>query len=345
MSRPKSASLALIISLCLGSPAYGQHRPGQTSTGTVDIHVYVRYTNEQPAGEQNQVDLVNEGGVTLVQAFTNSEGQAVLTIVGSGSFRARVSGPAIVTALSERINVDERDRSELVFVTVERRPDATPGTPSGSGGVTSANQLKVPAAARKSFDKAVDAMQHHDLQKSADLFQKAIDAYPQYDAAFDNLGVALMQMNQPDRAKAAFERAVQLNDKNVDANRNYSRLLIGSKQYAAAEEALKRALMMEPQDPSSLTLMCIAQFQTGDYDGALQSALKVHQVSHDGYAMAHYVAGRAYELKHEYPSAADQYQTYLKESPKGPQAEQVRAALAKIAAKTSASAQPAPAAQ
>ena len=345
MSRPKSASLALLVLICFGSVAIAQRRPGQGTPTSTDIHVYVRYANEQPLGEHNQVEVVNEGGVPLLQALTNSEGQAVMTMLGSGTFRVRVSGPEIVTTLSEQINVSAGDRSAVVFVTVEKHPDGTPGAGPESGGVTSANQLKVPSAARKSFDKAVDAMQHHDLQKSADLFQKAIDAYPGYDAAYDNLGVALMQMNQPDKAKAAFERAVQLNDKNADANRNYSRLLIGAKQYAAAVEALKRALMVEPQDPSSLTLMSIAQYQTGDYDGALQSALKVHQVSHENYAMAHYVAGRVYEVKHDYPDATAQYQTYVKESRKGPQAEQVRAALARIAAKTSASAQPAPAAQ
>ncbi len=345
MARPKSVSLALVLAISLGSTAFGQRRSGASSQAPTEIHIYVRYANEQTAGEQNQVELVNEGGVPLTQAFTNSEGQAVISIMGGGSFRVRVSGPLIVTTTSEQINIDDRDRATTVFVTVEHRPDATPGASAGTGGVTSANQLKVPPNARKLFDKAVDAMQHHELQKSADLLQKAIEGYPEYDAAYDNLGVVFMQMKQPDKAKTAFERAVQLNDKNADANRNYARLLIGNKEYAAAMEALKRALMVEPQDPSSLTLISIAQFQTRDYDGALQSALKVHQVSHEGYALAHYVAGRAYEVKHEYPSASAEYQTYLKESPKGPEADQAHTALARIAAKTSASAHSQPSAQ
>ena len=36
---------------------------------------------------------------------------------------------------------------------------------------------------------------------------------------------ALMNLGRTDEARAAFEHAVQLNDKNPDADRNYSRLL------------------------------------------------------------------------------------------------------------------------
>jgi tetratricopeptide (TPR) repeat protein len=148
-----------------------------------------------------------------------------------------------------------------------------------------------------------------------------------------------MNLGQADKARAAFEHAVQLNDKNADADRNYSRLLISGKQYGAAKELLQKALMVEPQDPSSLTLLAIAQLKTGDYDGALQSALKVHNLSHEGYAVAHYVAGRAFENKHELQNATTEYQTYLRESPNGPEANQVRASLARVTANAKATPQ------
>ena len=132
---------------------------------------------------------------------------------------------------------------------------------------------------------------------------------------------------------------MQLNDKNADADRNYSRLLISDKQYAAAKDLLQKALMVEPQDPSSLTLLAVAQFKTGDYDGALESAMKVHKISHEGYAVAHYVAGRAFENKHEFENATTEYQMYLRESPNGPEASQVRASLARVTASAKTTAQ------
>jgi Tfp pilus assembly protein PilF len=253
-------------------------------------------------------------------------------MLGAGTFRVRVSGLEIETKVSDSVEVSDQDRMAVVSLQVEPKTRDQQNTQSSGGGMTSAGQLNIPGSAKKPFEKGMDAMKHQDFPKAAGLFQKAIDAYPQYDAAYDNLGVAFMQMGQTDKAGAAFQKAVELNDKNADANRNYSRFLINNKQYMQAEEPLKRALMVAPQDPSSLTLLAIAEFQTKDYDGALQNALKVHQVSHEGFALAHYIAARVYELKRQGSAATTEYQTYLKESPNGPQAEQARAALARLTA-------------
>ena len=73
---------------------------------------------------------------------------------------------------------------------------------------------------------------------------------------------------------------------------------------------------------------------------ALQNALKVHQLPHEGYAVAHYVAGRAYELKQQYQKATAEYETYLRESPDGPEARQVRNALARVTAMAGTKPQP-----
>jgi tetratricopeptide (TPR) repeat protein len=202
--------------------------------------------------------------------------------------------------------------------------------------MTSASELKIPSAARKSFEKGLEAFQQKDYKKAVDLFRKATVTYPEYDGAYDNLGVALMNLGQTGEARAAFEHAVRLNDKNPDADRNYSRLLISDEQYVAAKELLQKALMVEPQAPSSLILLAIAQLRTGDYDGALRSALQIHQVSHEGYAVAHYLAGRAFENKHEFQNATTEYQMYLRESPNGPEAGQVRAGLARVTTGTQA---------
>ncbi|MDR3747329.1 MAG: tetratricopeptide repeat protein [Acidobacteriota bacterium] len=332
MYRPKLIAFALAFSLCFGCVAFAQRRGGQTQQTPVEIHVYVKYANEHSAGPQLMVEVITNGGVPLAQGFTDSTGQAVITMLGAGTFRVRVSGIEIESKVSDPVEINDQDRMAVVSVQVEPKPRDQQNAQSSGAGMASASQLNIPGSARKPFEKGMDAMKHKDFPKAADLSQKAIDAYPQFDAAYDNLGVALIQMGQTDKAGAAFQKAVEVNDKNADANRNYSRYLINIKQYAQAEEPLKRALMVAPQDPSSLTLLAIAEFQTKDYDGALQSALKVHQVSHEGYAMAHYIAARVYELKQQGLAATAEYQTYLKESPNGPQAEQARAALARLTA-------------
>ena len=329
MFRSKSALLVLLFSLLVASIAFAQ-RGSESQLNQVEIQVHVTYPNGRPAPQLLRVDLMDSSGVSAMETFTNDLGEAHFHITGSGDFQVKVSGMGIEEAVSDEVQITQQDHFRPVYVQVHATSDPDPNSKPGNVAITSASQLKIPSAARKSFEKGLEAFQEKDYKKAADLFQKATVTYPEYDAAYDNLGVALMNLGQTGEARAAFAHAVQLNDKNPDADRNYSRLLLSDEQYGAAKELLQKALMVQPQDPSSLILLAIAQLRTGDYDGALHSALTVHHVSHEGYAVAHYLAGRAFENKHQLKNATTEYQMYLRESPNGPEASQVRAGLARV---------------
>lgn len=340
MSRLKSVSLGLLVPLFVCSVAFAQ-RSGSSSTPTVtEIQVRVSYNNEQRVGQQVQIDLLNGQSILVGQMFTDSEGQAVFHISGGGVYRARASGPYIEQAVSDTVNVDPSDRLAQIWLHVQPKAGADTSTSTSTAAVTTANELRVPADAKKSFMKGMEALYRHDYPKAAELFQKATVVYPQYDAAYDNLGVTYMQLAQPDKAREAFEHAVQLNDKNADADRNYARLLMASREYPRALDLLNKSLMVDPQNPPALALVSLVRLDTGDIDGALQSALKVHQLPHEGYAVAHYVAGRAYEIKQQYQNATSEYETYLRESPDGPEARQVRNALARVTSMAGTKPQP-----
>ncbi len=338
MFRLTLASLALLVSLAACPVAFAQGRTG--STTAVEIQVHVSYADERPAGQQVQVDLLNEESVPIDQTFTDSEGRASFRVKTSsgGVFRVRASGPGVEPGMSDPISVSVGDRTAIAWVHVQQKPGAATGnttSTSSPAAVTTANELRIPGDAKKYFMKGMECLYRHDYPKAVDSFEKAVASYPQYDAAYDNLGVTYMQLGQTGKARAAFERAVQLNGKNADADRNYARLLMAGQDNARAIQLLNQALAVEPQDPTSLTLLSVAQLRTGDVDAALQSALKVHQLPHENYALAHYVAGRAYEEKQQYQKATGEYETYLRESPDGPEARQVRSALARVTASAS----------
>ncbi len=334
--------LLVVLFLLLGALRTSAQTTSQSQCNQqVDIQVHVTYSNGKAAPQQLQVALQDSSGIPAMEAFTNDSGQAHFRSSGCGHFRVQVSGMGIEDAVSDDVLITRDDRVKPVYVEVHPTSDRDTDSKSkpGNRAMTSASELKVPSAARKWFEKGLEAFQQKNYKKAADLFQKATATYPEYDAAYDNLGVALMDLGRVGEARAAFQHAVQLNDKNPDADRNYSRLLISDEQYVVAKQLLQKALTVEPQAPSSLILLAIAQLKTGDYDGALHSALKVHHVSHEGYAVAHYVAGRAFESKHELQNATAEYQMYLRESPNGPEASQVRAGLARVSADAQAAPQ------
>jgi tetratricopeptide (TPR) repeat protein len=322
--------LFLTPTLCAAQGASPVH---QTSA---EILVRVTYENDRAAGDQIRVELRDDTETPVEQTFTDSEGKARFHVSKAGQYRVLASGTPVLGTGSETVRIDEADKNRTVYVRVKPKVEgtaaATTATKPKTGPVTSAAELRVPADAKKAFHKGMEAWEHNDYPKAAEQFEKAVSIYPEYDTAFNNLGVMYFQMNQVEKARAAFEKSVALNDRNPDADRNLARVLVHEGNYARAEESLKKSLVVEPLNPVSLTLMCVAEAQTGDDEGALATARKVHQLPHEGYSVVHFVAGQALERKNDPQDAYAEYETYLHESPNGPEAGQVQNALTRLTA-------------
>lgn len=324
--------------LVVGSFATAQNN----RLGSAHIQVKVAYDNDRPAGSQIRLDLTNETGIPITQAFTDSGGTGFFSVSSSGVYRVKASGMDIEDAVSEPIEIDRYLTSRTVFMRVKFKGPAGGSSSTQSVSrqsappVTSAAQLAVPSDARKAFDKGLDDWKKKDYEKAAEQFEKAVALYPHYDTAYNNLGVMYAHLKQPDKAMAAFEKSVQLNDKNADADRNLARMCMRQKNYTRAEDLLKKSLTVDPLDPGSLTMLSVAEIENGKVDEALIDARKVHGVPHDGYALSHFVAGQALERKHQYQDASAEYMVYLRESPNGPEVAMVKDALDRLNGNNSA---------
>src|SRR6516165_2359504 len=319
--------------LLLLAPTLCIAQTGMTHVTSAQLLVRVVFQDERAAGNQIRVELLNDSEVPVGTTFTDSEGRATFHISIPGQYTVRVSGIPIQGTSSETIRIEEMDKSRSVFVHVKPRTDASSTTTkSNAPQVTSAAELRIPSDARKAFHKGMEAWEHNDFPKAAEQFEKAVAIYPEYDTAFNNLGVMYYQMGQTDKARAVFERSVALNDKNADGDRNLARMLIHDGNYAKAQELLKKSLIVEPLNTVTLTLMCVTEIQTGDDNGAVATARRVHQLPHEGYALVHEIAGQAYEHAGQPQNARIEYEIYLGESPNGPEAPQVRNALARLTA-------------
>ncbi len=325
-------SLLLIPVLCSGQ---GVDNNRQTNA---QILVRVTLDNERSAGDRIHVELLTGVGVAVANAFTDADGRVTFQVTFPGEYRLQVEGSTLQGSASATFRVDDLDKSKTVFVKVKPKISQTEATSKpNTSPVTSAAELRIPSDAQKAFRKGMDAWEHHDIPKAAEYFEKAIAIYPAYDAAYNNLGVMYYQSNQVEKARQAFEKSVALNEKNADADRNLARILINDGNFVRAQDLLKKSLLVEPLNPVTLTLLCVAEAQSGDIEGALATARKTHQLPHEGYPLVHYIAGRALEQEGEPQQAYTEYETYLSEAPSGAEAQQVRAALAHLtAASTSA---------
>ena len=187
---------------------------------------------------------------------------------------------------------------------------------------------KVPDKARKELDAGMRAINANDLPQAMAHLEKAVAEYPQYARAYNALGVVYMRSGQPDKGRAALEKAVQLDNNYAEALVNLARVRIRDKNLPDAEDLLRRATLAAPADVEAYTLLAEVLFAQDRYDEAASVATKVHSFDdHEKFAVAHYIAAQSYERLHQDAEAIAEYTIFLKEAPNSPQAAPARAAL------------------
>jgi len=190
-----------------------------------------------------------------------------------------------------------------------------------------ADEPKVSPKAQKEFDAGAKALEQGDLAQAQMHFQKAIAIEPQYARAYNHLGITYMRSGHPEKGREAFEQAVALNGKSAEALLNLAKVRVGEKKGAEAEALLDRAVAADPTNAEALTILANIELLENKYALAEANASKVHQLEHAKFAMAHWIAGRAYEIEHKDAEAIAEYTIFLKESPSGALAEKARASL------------------
>ena len=324
----KPYSLLAIVLVSLS--AFTQH-PGPMTDSQVDIQVKVTYDDGRTPVPQAKLELVDNNGVVQKLLFSDKDGRADfiidLQISKTDNFNLRASGKNIEEAVSDTIHVMHREGTHMVYMQVKSSEHPAPQSKSA---ITSVAQAQIPKDARNAFRSGLTEWEKKNYQQAAEYFEKAAVLYPQYDKAFNNLGMMYAHLDQPDKSRTAFETAVKLNDKNASADRNLAGIMLRDHNYQAAGDLARKSLAVDPNNAFAWTVAAIADLQSGNPDFTVRACRRAHESPHDGYALCHYVAGQALERQHNPGAAKVEYETYLKETPDGPEAPQVNKSLVRL---------------
>jgi protein O-GlcNAc transferase len=119
-----------------------------------------------------------------------------------------------------------------------------------TSGVVSMNQLlhKPPKDAVKAFEKSVILVEKGDEAGALLMLEKAIELDPGYMQAINNLGVRHLIAGRVDKAIEKFERAIIIDRSAPASYSNLAHALIMKSDFAAAENASRRALELDASD-------------------------------------------------------------------------------------------------
>ncbi len=200
------------------------------------------------------------------------------------------------------------------------------------GFTISATSALAPKDAKKAFEKGRGEAKKAKWENAEKEFQKAVDAYPQYAAAWYELGLAQQQQKNIEGARKSYAQALAADSKLVSPYQQLALLSAKENKWEDVVSTTDRLLHLNPVDfPQDWFLSALANYKLHKLDAAEKSATSglgadsMHQVPRLHQVMAMVLAD-----KQDYSGASEQLKMYLKLVPQAPDAEQVKKQLAEV---------------
>jgi Tfp pilus assembly protein PilF len=319
-----SVRLLPCLFLLLSNVSFAQNEP----RGHVSLQVFVYYDEtKEPVHDPDVHVLLLDSWSMIVAEQDTKQGGVLQFFTQPGLHYLRVTGDKVeFQEFGFDIRPNESSHTETVYVTAKTAvADRSPATDA-----VPAVRLKIPKKAKKEFEKGVKALERQDWGEARARFQAAVNEYPQFDLAYNGLGLVALSTGDFTAAEAALELAIKFNDSYADAYRNLARVRLAQNDYVRADPLLQKSLSFDPRSPWALSYAALTELQLGKPDDAIAHTRSLHLLPHLGYASAHLIAARAWEQKGLANEAISEYELYLKEDPAGPNAQRARAAIARI---------------
>jgi Flp pilus assembly protein TadD len=188
----------------------------------------------------------------------------------------------------------------------------------------------VPKAAVDLFQKALDAEQKKDNDRALTLLNDAVAQHPQFALAHNELGVIYMRAGKLDKAIEEYKTATATLPDDPMIQLNYGTALTQKKEFPEAEKQLKRALKKLDKSATGHFYLGISYVGQKNIDAAEAEFQQAAKLGGDQMGSAHKYLGGILWQKGDKKRAADELETYLKLSPKAPDAEQIRGTIKQL---------------
>jgi len=126
------------------------------------------------------------------------------------------------------------------------------------GETVSTRALLIPSKAMKELQRSQSAFLSGDIRSSARRLERALQIYPHYLEAHNNLGSRYIELHDYEKAAAEFHKAIDLDPRIMQPFNNLSVALFLLQRYPDAEAAARRALDLDPHNSTAQYMLgCI----------------------------------------------------------------------------------------
>ncbi len=328
----------LLLSSCAVAFAQGGVGSSRGLAGTNDgIHTIKGrvYFPVEPKGDKHLRVTLRSADTSDQTTVTDEDGSFAFNRLRSGNYTVVVDGGKEFDEASETASIDRAASTggRIISLAISLRAKGT-----------AAAYSKIPKAARDLYAKGTEAAAKNDSKKAVEHLSGAVSAYPEFQQALSELGMQYLKIGQPDKAAESLQAALKLSPDDMGARLNYGVALLNQKKFDEAETQLRMVLTKNSAIPTAHMYLGIAllnmsrdektkQFDAMKYEEARKELESAVSTGKDEVAPAHRYLGGIYWGNKDYKRAADEFETYLKLSPKAPDAEKLRAAIKDLRSK------------
>jgi len=290
------------------------------------------------------VQLGDEKGV--FQDASEDTGRSIRSITGGGLSTVSKSSSGSGAGLGDQRfqNCDIRAklagyRSQSVSLAGHRALDSPDiGTillhrEGGDEGTTiSMVSLLAPKDARKAFEKGMAYEKKNNLDAADKEFQRAVEIYPKFAAAWAEIGRIQATHNEILDARKSLDEAIKCDPRFLSPFVQIAMLDMQARKWQSLAEITDRAIRLDPFEfPQIYLFNAVGYYNLKNIDAAersIQAAAKLDtlqqmpEVSH--------LQGLILIQRHNYPAAAERLRNYLKLAPDAEDAAEVQTQLAKL---------------
>jgi tetratricopeptide (TPR) repeat protein len=184
------------------------------------------------------------------------------------------------------------------------------------------------------FVRAQEAARGGDNAKAESLLGEAVARHAQFGLAHNELGLLHMRAGRLDKALEAYGAAAKALPEDPFVQLNYGTALTQKKDFAEAEKQLRRALRKLDKSATGHMYLGVALIGLKNIDEAERELQRAAKLGGDQMGAAHKYLGGIYWGRGNYKKAADELETYLKLSPRAPDAEKVRGTIKDLRGKS-----------
>jgi tetratricopeptide (TPR) repeat protein len=261
--------------------------------------------------------------------YTDTKGRFTFFGVNDGTYSLEVEAEVdLYEPVSQEVRVIYGAHPGLVIPLREKK-GATSKTASKVIGVGEVDE-SVPEAAKKEFEKGADLSSKGKVADAVERFKKAIEIFPGYLRARNNLGVQYLKLGKWSDASEQFEAAIKINPKAFNPRQNLAIALIEQKKYVQAIEHLNQALSIDSSEPAAHLYAGIASIGVDAIDQAERELGIALSLGGADYSNAHFYLGLVYMKKGEREPAVRELKAYLEKLPDGEKAARARQLLDKL---------------